>query len=348
MSLRVRFQSAQGALLGYSIERLSDGLNYDFADGTFKNSAPTTPVATLTAGTGNRAGIYSATLSPTPQAQFANGDYAVYIHNTAASNDVISVIGAVMYNGDDATYFATGTGGGGADPWAAILPGAYPNGSAGAILGANLDAKVSTRSTFDGGVVAGVTAPVTVGSNNDKSGYSLAGTDHTQIQSELLSAVAPVKAVTDRLQFDPSNFVLTSSTATVPPSWYAAPPTVQDIRAELDANSTRLAFLDAGISTRSTFDGGVVAGVTAPVTVGTNQDKSGYVLAPTGIDFVMVEPSVNARQALVPILASAAGEISGAGTGSIVIKGGNSTSNRVMATTDSAGNRTSVVLMLPT
>jgi hypothetical protein len=345
MSLRVRFLYAQGAALGYSIERLADGWNFDFNDGTFKNSALTNPVAALNAGTGNRAGIYSATLSSTPPAQFTNGDYAIYINNIVASNAVIGVIEAVMYNGDDATYFATGGGG---DPWATILPGTYPNGSAGAILGANLDAKVSTRSTFDGGFVAGVTAPVTIGTNNDKSGYSLTAADHTQIQSELTSAVAPVKAVTDRLQFDTSNLVLASSTATARPPWYVAPPAVQEIRAELDANSTRLAFLDAAISTRSTFDGGFVAGVTAPVTVGTNDDKSGYVLAPSGIDAVMVESSVNARQAIVAILASAAGAISGAGTGTITIKGGDSTDNRIMATTDNAGNRSSVILILPT
>jgi hypothetical protein len=38
----------------------------------------------------------------------------------------------------------------------------------------NLDAAVSSRSTFAGGAVASVTAAVTVGTNNDKTGYSLA------------------------------------------------------------------------------------------------------------------------------------------------------------------------------
>jgi hypothetical protein len=345
MSLRVRFQYSQGATLGYSIERLADGYNYDFQDGTFKNSTPTTPIASLTAGTGTRAGIYSATLASTPLAQFSNGDYAIYINDTIVSNSVIGVTAAVMYNGDDSTVFATA---GGTDPWATILPASYPAGSAGALLGTNLDAKVSTRSTFTGGVVAGVTAPVTVGTNNDKAGYSLAATDHTQIQSEMTSAIAPVKAITDRIKFDPSNLVLASTTVTSQPSWYAAPPTVQQIRGELDTNSTRLAFLDASISSRSTYAGGMVAGVTAPVTVGTNNDKSGYILAASGIDAVMIEPSVNARQALSPILAAAAGAINGAGTGTIVIKGGNSTTSRIMATTDSAGNRSSVVLVLPT
>lgn len=75
------------------------------------------------------------------------------------------------------------------------------------------------------------------------------------------------------------------------------PPTVEEIRQEMDANSTKLARLDANVSTRSTYAGGPVASVSgsvgsvvgsvgsvaAPVTVGTNQDKSGYSLSTAGI-----------------------------------------------------------------
>lgn len=49
-------------------------------------------------------------------------------------------------------------------------------GSIGALIKANLDAAVSTRSTYAGGAVASVTAPVTVGTVGDKAGYSLAST----------------------------------------------------------------------------------------------------------------------------------------------------------------------------
>lgn len=62
------------------------------------------------------------------------------------------------------------------DPWGTTLPGSYGSGTAGAIVGTNLNATVSSRSTFAGGAVAGVTAPVTVGTVNDKAGYSLAPT----------------------------------------------------------------------------------------------------------------------------------------------------------------------------
>lgn len=47
------------------------------------------------------------------------------------------------------------------------------------------------------------------------------------------------------------------------------------VRTEL---ATELARIDVAISTRSTFAGGAVASVTDPVTVGTNNDKTGYAL----------------------------------------------------------------------
>ncbi len=237
MALRIRYASTPGASLGYSIERLADGLYYDFSNAVF-SAAPTTQINALTATTGNLVGLYRDTITSTPQTVFANGEYAVNIHNIGSSNVVIGVLGAIMANGDSAPILALG----GTDPWAISLPGSYATGTAGAILGTYLDARVSTRSTYAGGAVASVTAPVSVGTVSDKSGYSLAA---------------------------------------------------------------------------------------------------------SGLDGVQVEPGVNIRQALSPILAAAAGTLSGAGTGTIVIRGGNVATTRITATTDNAGNRTTVTLSLP-
>jgi hypothetical protein len=114
-----------------------------------------------------------------------------------------------------------------------------------------------------------------------------------------------------------------------------------------NAAGARVAFLDASVSSRSTFAGGAVASVTAPVTVGSNNDKTGYVLSAAGLDGISVETGVNVRQALAPILAATAGVVVGAGSGTIQIKGGNSATTRITATTDSAGNRSAVTLTLP-
>lgn len=59
---------------------------------------------------------------------------------------------------------------------------------------------------------------------------------------------------------------------TTPPT---AAANASQVRTEL---TTELGRIDAAISSRSTFTGGAVESVTDPVTVGTNNDKTGYVL----------------------------------------------------------------------
>lgn len=70
-------------------------------------------------------------------------------------------------------------------------------------------------------------------------------------------------------------------------------------------------------------------------------------LAPDGLDSVTLETGINARQGLTVILATAAGVVSGADTGSVVIKGAGVSATRVAATCDQWGNRTSPVLTPP-
>ncbi len=196
MSLRIRFQYPTGSQLGYSIERLNDGSFYDFSTSTFV-AAPTTPIATLPEDSGIFVGRYKVTLNPTPAAQFTDGDYVVTVHDQAASSNVVAELAATMHNGDDATVIPQ-SGGSGMDPWSVSLPGSYPAGTAGAILGHNLDTNVSSRSTYAGGIVAAVAAPVTVGTNNDKMGYTLApsGLDAIQVESGVNArqALSPILA----------------------------------------------------------------------------------------------------------------------------------------------------------
>jgi hypothetical protein len=233
MSLRVRFQYQTGFSLGYSIERLSDGLFWDFASqgagtGQTFTANPGVTIASLPEDSGNFTGRYKATLTPTPIAQFTNGDYCITIHDLAAGNVVVSELTTAMYSGDDAPFFSV-------DLWSVPLPGTYASGTAGQILGANLDARMST-----------------------------------------------VKAKTDNL---PSN----------------------------------------------------------PAAVG-----SAMVLAANGLDQVIIETGINARQAMSANLAVSAGKISGAGTGTITVKGAGVSVTRLTVSGDSAGNRTAVTLNLPT
>jgi hypothetical protein len=71
-----------------------------------------------------------------------------------------------------------------------------------------------------------------------------------------------------------------------------------------DAAGFGLSRLDAAVSSRSVYAGGAVASVTAPVTVGTNNDKTGYTASTisdkTGYALSVAPPTVAAIQSGLP------------------------------------------------
>lgn len=73
----------------------------------------------------------------------------------------------------------------------------------------------------------------------------------------------------------------------------------------------------------------------------------GITLASNGLDAIVVEAGLNARQSLSVIAAAVAGTLSGAGTTSITIHGGGVVTTRIVATVDSSGNRSAVTLSPP-
>jgi hypothetical protein len=107
------------------------------------------------------------------------------------------------------------------------------------------------------------------------------------------------------------------------PSWYTAP----------QIPPTAAAITTAVVAAMATAPvGSVAAGVT---------------LAAGGLDAVIVEAGLNARQALSLNAAALDGVLSGAGTGTITIKGAGVATTRIVATTDTAGNRSVVTLTPP-
>ncbi len=193
-------------------------------------------------------------------------------------------------------------------------------------------------SVIPGGPVASVTAPVTVGTNNDKTGYALSQSFPSNFSSLSITAGGAVTAgtVADKSGYAlsqalPANFAnlaIDSATGGI---------TVKGYAVGQDPASLVLASPANKLATDGV--GRVIAGTVA--------DKVGYTLAAAGLDSITVETGINARQALSPILAASAGVITGAGTGTIVIQGANASTSRIVATTDNAGNRLSVVLALP-
>lgn len=126
--------------------------------------------------------------------------------------------------------------------------------------------------------------------------------------------------------------------------------------------------LDATVSSRSTYAGGAVASVTAAVTVGTNNDKTGYALtaaydaaktaAQTGDAMALTSAAVDAiwddavdgaitgRQLMRGFASALMAKLSGAALNAPVFRDINDTKNRISATTDASGNRTAVTLDL--
>ena len=208
------------------------------------------------------------------------------------------------------------------------------NGTNGALT--NLDATVSSRSTYAGGAVLSVTNPVTVGTNTDKTGYSLAITPPTAAQnatavwtdttsSDFTATGTPGKILVAQLG---GTFTTATSSIFASPALINAPggsgsdPFASDIH--LGYSGTQ-----AGAVLYSLYNLGVK-------------------LTAAGLDTVQVEAGINARQALSPILAAAAGVSSGQSTTTPKFQAaGNPGTDRITATL-SGDNRTAVVLNLPT
>lgn len=77
-----------------------------------------------------------------------------------------------------------------------------------------------------------------------------------------------------------------------------------------------------------------------------NGDEAPYF--PVDFNGTIVETGINARQALALILAAEAAQLSGAGTGTITIKAaGTPATTRIVASTDTIGNRTALTLTPP-
>ena len=114
-------------------------------------------------------------------------------------------------------------------------------------------------------VVGDYTAPLDASGVRSAVGLATANLD-TQL------ADLPTNAEFDARSLPSADYFVVSD--------YTAPPTASanasQVRTEL---TTELGRIDATISSRSTFAGGAVASVTDPVTVATNNDKTGYALA---------------------------------------------------------------------
>ena len=170
---------------------------------------------------------------------------------------------------------------------------------------------------------------VTAGTVADKSGYSLAQAFPANFAGLAIDGAGKVGA--NNL---PADYQQRGQAVTLPVGTGAGQVNLSGgsvaIAQQFPANFAGLAISSAGA-----------------VTAGTVADKSGYAVAPNGLDAITIEAGVNARQAVTAILASAVGVLAGAATNAITIQGGNVATTRISATVDADGNRTAVSLNLP-
>jgi hypothetical protein len=206
------------------------------------------------------------------------------------------------------------------DPWTTTLPGSYTGSQAGKII-----ADILTDTAVIGAAGAGLTAVP----------WNAAW--DAEVQSEAADALTAYGAST-------------LTTGNIP----TAAAVASQVRTEL---TTDLARVDVATSTRL-----ATAGYSAPLDAAATRTavglttanldtqlalRTGYKLASDGLDSVVVESGVNARQAISVIAASAAGVLSGAATTAVAVKGANSATTRIAATVDADGNRSAVTLTLP-
>jgi len=178
-----------------------------------------------------------------------------------------------------------------------------------------------------------------------------------QTLDDMQSDITAIKNKTDKLNFnsDATPLVL----ADIRDVNDAAVTGVDDFKADVSnldvAVSTRSSHSPADVwnyTTRALTDksGFSLAADQSGVTIGTVNnvgDKTGYELSASGVDAILddvLEGTLTVRQAMRIILAAAAGKSTGGGTGTIYFRDLADTKNRIKATVDSNGNRTSVTL----
>ncbi len=216
------------------------------------------------------------------------------------------------------------------------------------------------------GAVGSVTAPVTVGTNNDKTGYALTSGERASIADGVWN-----EDVGDHLTAGSTGEALSDAGAA------GSPPTVEEIAdgvldellsghvaagslsAALSAILAKAALMQfTGNDLHATLDGETVTLPTGGITsakFAAGAIDAAAIAADAGTEIANamwdqasgVEAGLTPRQAVRLIVAANAAKVSGAATGTIVFRNAVADSkNRITATVDADGNRSAVVVDL--
>jgi hypothetical protein len=185
---------------------------------------------------------------------------------------------------------------------------------------------------------------------SDKTGYALSstqtfnntGTWTGNVSGSVGSVTARVTANTEQL----AGQTVTAAAGVTFPTSVASPTNITAGTITTVTNLTNAATAGDFTATMKTSITTAATSSTPAVTV---SDKTGFSLAAAGLDAVVIETGVNARQALSVIAAATAGKASGLDTSTAVfyaIGTAGTSTTRITATT-SSGNRTATTLSLP-
>jgi hypothetical protein len=265
------------------------------------------------------------------------------------------------------TGLALNSAGSAGDPWATALPGAYGAGTAGFIIGTNLDATVSSRASqtsvntiddFLDTEVAAILAAVDTEVAAIITTLGVAGAGLTAIPWNAAWDAEVQSEVADALvAYDPPTEAEMNA-RTLAAASYATAANQATIAAFLD---TEIAAILAAVDTEI----GDIKTKTDQLTF-TSANKLDAKLTSDGLDLILIESSIsagagltndtgtqltsiNARQLLSLVGSALAAVLAGAATTTITIKpaGKPSGNTRITATVDADGNRSAMTLKVP-
>jgi hypothetical protein len=217
--------------------------------------------------------------------------------------------------------------------------GAYTKDGAEAALSGTIAYKATGKEWGITGLTAAEMNGDTIGLN-----FNLAGCQgiHFTIKtvSKLVSDLVDLTALAVRNEMDANSTQLAGITSTVT----AHTGTLSGIGAQLGA---LIGYVDTEILAIKAKTDALTLDGSGRVTVGSNADKSGYSLSESGLDAVQVETGVNIRQAMSICYAESAGTLDGTTANTIIFCAPGTTTERIRATVDEDGNRTSTTVTLP-
>jgi hypothetical protein len=261
------------------------------------------------------------------------------------------------------------------DPWSTALPGAYTAGSAGYILGTNLDAPVSGVGGGGGGDATAANQTTIIAHLTDIKGATFSGaTDSLEAIRDRGDAAwttatgfsthsaADVWAAGTRTLTAGTNIVLAKGTGVTGFNDIAAADvwavgartitggTITTYTGNTPQTGDAFARLGAPAGASVSADVAAVKVDTAAILVDTGTDgvvvaaasKSGYSLAAAGVDAVVIEGSTTLTESARLWNAALGGKASGLDTSTAVYRDLADSKSRITATVDADGNRTAV------